>query len=99
LNIAYNAALRLATAVLAAAGYRASREAHHYRVIQSLAHTLKADGSFIARLDKFRKKRNIGGYERAGMVSDLEAEEMVALAKSLRKKVEDWLRANFPELL
>ena len=34
LNIAYNAALQSATAALAASGYRAAREAHHYRVIQ-----------------------------------------------------------------
>ena len=38
--IAYNAALQAATAALAAAGYRASRENHHYRVIQSLELTL-----------------------------------------------------------
>jgi hypothetical protein len=34
--IAYNAALQAATASLAAAGYRASRDSHHYRVFQSL---------------------------------------------------------------
>jgi hypothetical protein len=44
LNIAYNAALQAATAALAAAGYRASREAHHCRAIQSLAFTI---GSLI----------------------------------------------------
>jgi len=33
LSLAYNAALQMATAALAAAGYRAAREAHHYRVI------------------------------------------------------------------
>jgi hypothetical protein len=33
-NIAYNAALQAATAALAAAGFRASRQSHHYRVIQ-----------------------------------------------------------------
>ncbi len=33
-TIAYNAALQAATAALAAAGYRASRDNHHYRVIQ-----------------------------------------------------------------
>jgi hypothetical protein len=33
LNIAYNAALQLAAAALGSAGYRASREAHHYRVL------------------------------------------------------------------
>ncbi len=38
LNIAYNAALQTATAALAASGYRAAREAHHYRVIQSLSY-------------------------------------------------------------
>ncbi len=34
LSIAHNAALQLATAALAASGYRAGREAHHYRAIQ-----------------------------------------------------------------
>ena len=41
LNIAYSAALQAATAALAAAGYRAARDTHHYRVIQSLAYTIK----------------------------------------------------------
>ena len=97
--IAYNAALQAATAALAAAGYRAAREAHHYRVIQSLAYTIKADGSLIAQLDKFRKKRNIGSYERAGAVSEQEAKEMVALAKSLKDEVIAWLKKNHPEFL
>lgn len=99
LNIAYNAALQAATAALAAAGYRAMREAHHYRVIQSLAHTIKADLVLIAQLDKFRKKRNISDYERAGGVSEQEANEMFALPKNLRNEVEKWLRSNHPELL
>jgi len=99
LNIAYNAALQVATAALAAAGYRAAREAHHYRVIQSLAYTIKADGSLIAQLDKFRKKRNIGSYERAGAISEQEVKEIVALAKSLRDEVIAWLKKNHPELL
>ena len=84
---------------LGAAGYRASREAHHYRVLQSLAYTLKTESSLIVRLDKFRKKRNIGEYERAGVVSDQEAKEMVLLAKALREEVENWLRSNFPDLM
>ena len=99
LNIAYNVALQAATAALAAAGYRAAREGHHYRVIQSLAYTIEADASLIAQLDKFRKKRNIGSYERAGVVSDQEAKEMFVLAKNLRDEVERWLRLNHPELL
>ena len=98
LAIAYNAALQMATAALAACGYRSAREAHHYRVIQSLRYTIKADSIIIAQFDKFRKKRNIGGYERAWAVSDQEAGEMLVLAKRLRDDIEDWLKENHPEL-
>ncbi len=66
LTIGYNAAVQVATAALAVAGYRASREAHHYRVIQSLAYTIGLDSNVVAQLDAFRKKRNISDYERAG---------------------------------
>jgi hypothetical protein len=99
LAIAYNAALQCATAALAACGYRASREAHHHRVIQSLAYTIGADAQLVAQLEAFRKKRNIGDYERAGVASKTEASEMVALAQRLRQEVGNWLEANHPELL
>jgi hypothetical protein len=99
LNIAYSAALQAAMAALAAAGYRAAREAHHYRVIQSLAYTIKVDPVLIAQLDKFRKKRNISSYEQAGAVSEQEVREMVALAKALMDEVIAWLKKNHPELL
>ena len=99
LSIAYNAALQAATAALAASGYRAGREAQNYRVIESLAHTIKADRTLISELDRFRKKRNITGYERAGAVSEQEAKEMIGLARKLRDEVMRWLRMNHPELL
>ena len=99
LNIAYNAALQAATAALAASGYRAAREAHHYRVIQSLAYTIGANRKLITQLDRFRKKRNIDEYDRAGTVSDQEAGEMVVLAKTLRDEVYTWLRTYYPELM
>jgi hypothetical protein len=99
LGIAYNAALQLGIVALAAEGYRASRDAHHFRVIQSLAHTIVLEPSLVNRLDRFRKKRNMGEYERAGAISQQEADEMLALALDLRDKVENWLRARHPELL
>ena len=99
MNIAYNAALQASTAALAACGYRAARVSHHYRVIQSLAHTVGADAKLIAQFDQFRKKRNIGGYERAGLVSEQEAHEMLELAEKVRADVEKWIRGNHPELL
>lgn len=98
-NVAYNAALQAATAALAVTGFRAAREAHHYRVIQSLAYTVKADTKLVDRLDKFRKKRNVGGYERAGSVSEGEVTEMVTAARKLREDVESWIRQVHPKLL
>ncbi|MBI5548845.1 MAG: hypothetical protein HY901_33600 [Deltaproteobacteria bacterium] len=98
-SIAYNAALQAATAALAASGYRAAREAHHYRVLQSLTFTINAQPALVRRLDAFRKKRNIGGYESAGAISDQEAEEMTGLAAKLRELVEREIRTTRPELL
>lgn len=99
LNIAYNAALQSAKAALAAAGYRAPREAHHYRIIHSLEYTVQAKERLIVQLDLFRKKRNISDYERAGTISDQEVHEMIDLARSLREMVEKWLRKNYPDLV
>ncbi len=98
-NIAYNAALQLAAAALAAAGYQAERAQHHYRVIHSLEWTIGMDAAGIRRLDSFRKKRNMSDYERADMVSDAEATEMRAVAEGLRRDVEAWIRKNHPKLL
>jgi predicted DNA-binding ribbon-helix-helix protein len=97
--IAYNAALQAATAALAAAGYRASRESHHHRVIQSLEFTLDPERKMIDTFDTFRKKRNISSYDLAGSVSDKEAKEMHELAAALRTRVERWIRKNHPMLL
>lgn len=99
LSIAYNAALQLAVAALAASGYRAAREAYHYRVLQSLAHTIGADRALVQQLDQFRRKRNRGAYEHAGLASSGEAEEMVTLATHIRSLVMAWLQAENPELL
>ena len=98
LSIAHNAALQAASAALAAAGYRARKEGQHYRVIQSLAFTINTDPAIIKKLDKFRQKRNISDYERAGLVTEQEAEEMVALAKQVRDDVAQWLRIHHPRL-
>lgn len=86
-------------AALAATGYRAGREAHHYRTIQSLAFTISASTDLVDQLDSFRKKRNIGDYERAGAVSEQEAREMLALTKLLRQTVTEGLKNNHPELV
>jgi hypothetical protein len=99
LAMAYNSALGSATAALSAAGYRATRDGHHYRIIQSLAYTIGAGAELTVRLDAFRKKRNISDYERSGAVSAQEADEMFVFARMLRKSVGEWLEKSHPKLL
>jgi len=98
LSIAHNAVVQAAKAALAAAGYRARKEGQHYLLLQSLAFTIKTESEIVDQLDKFRQKRNMSDYERAGMVTEQEAEEMIALAKQLRTDVEQWLHAHHPHL-
>lgn len=98
-NIAYNAALQAATTALAAAGFRAAREQHHYRTIQSLALTIGWPAEKVGQFDRFRKKRNVIGYESAGVVSEREAREMHDLGTELRDDVLAWLKKHYPKLL
>ena len=99
LSIAYNAALRCATAALYAEGYRARRERHHERTIHSLAFTMALDKMTIMTLDSFRQLRNTSDYDQVGMVSKKQAQEMLDLATVLREKTEQWLRENHADLL
>ena len=55
--------------------------------------------TLIVQLDKFRKKRNISEYDRIGMISAQEADEMVDLAGKLRQQVQQWLADNYPDLI
>ncbi len=98
-NIAYNAILQAATAALAAAGYRAGRDSHHYRVLQSLAMTIGLEQPVLRQLDAFRKKRNLTGYERIGAVSDKEVNEVIETAIRIRQRVLDWMRQTHADLL
>ncbi len=98
-GISYNAALQLAIMALAASGYRAERQRAHERAIRSLRFTVGIDQGTIDTLDAVRRKRNLVNYERAGTVSDSEAQEVFDLVMDLRTRVTDWLRQEHPELL
>jgi len=71
----------------------------HFRVIQSLRETLRIDVRTVNTFDAFRKKRNISGYERIGLVSDADAAAMRALAVKLRDDLITWIEKHRPELL
>jgi hypothetical protein len=96
-NIAYNAALQLANLALRVCGYRARREAQHYRVLQSLTDTVGSDERVIQRLDRARKRRNFSEYDAAGAISLQEAEEVIGVAAGLRATVSRWLQRQHPE--
>ena len=99
-GIAYNAALKLCTVLLHASGYRAERNLQHYRTIQALPLILgddkKADAAY---LDACRVKRNKAEYDRVGVVSYSEAEELVKFVEELGMLVNEWLKEQHPELL
>jgi hypothetical protein len=68
-------------------------------VIQSLRETIGTDAALVNTFEAFRKKRNVTGYERAGLVSDADADTMRGLAVQLRDVVTDWLRKYHAHLL
>jgi hypothetical protein len=68
-------------------------------VIQLLTETIGAGAGVVSTFDAFRKKRNITGYERIGLVSDADAAAMRALAIGLRDDVRAWLKEHHKGLL
>jgi hypothetical protein len=98
-DIAYNAALQLATAALAASGYQAERQNKHMRTIECLEFVANPDQSTVSFLDRCRRKRHAAVYDQVGAISDHEADEMLAAAIRLRGEIASWLQDEHPELL
>jgi hypothetical protein len=98
-SIAYNAMLQLATAALAAAGFQAERQNKHQRTIECLAFTVGLERSVIDFWDVCRRKRHTNVYDEVGAISDREADELIASAKTLRNQVLSWLKAKHRELV
>jgi hypothetical protein len=98
-GIAYNAALKLCAMLLHAEGYRAANTLQHYRTIMAMPVVLGSSRSADADyLDNCRRKRNELEYERAGVVSEREAGELVEFCRELRTSVLDWLKRAHPPL-
>ncbi len=99
-GIAYNAALKLCTALLYAEGYRPSHESQHYRTLAALPEILgrvkKEDAQY---LDDCRKKRNIVEYDYIGGASESNADELIVFVKEFRDEVITWLKKKHPELI
>jgi hypothetical protein len=96
-GIAYNAALKLCTILLYAAGYRPMQNLAHYRTLQSLPLILGKDRTEDANyLETCRTKRNTVEYDYAGGATDNDADELIEFAEQLEKDVLEWLRSNHP---
>jgi uncharacterized protein (UPF0332 family) len=96
---AYNAALALATMALHAGGYRAVGIGHHWATFQALSEIMGPQQQ--ARQDYFdhcRGRRNTADYDRAGVTTESQAQELLAEATAFREEVLEWLRVEHPEL-
>ena len=98
---AYTAALQLCVIALLASGYRVRKgEGLHKYGIDSLRYTLGADWSETAdHIERCSRLRGQVTYERIGVVSEEDAEDLLGTAKRLRVGVVDWLKANHPALV
>ena len=97
--VAYNAALQLATIALYCKGYKAVGLGHHFTVLQTIRETMGQ--GFRSRGDYFdmcRTKRSITDYDRAGEISEYEANELLQEVKNFEREVKDWLRQHYPKL-
>jgi hypothetical protein len=97
-DIAYNAALQLSAAALAAAGFLAERQNKHMRTLECLRFTIGLSQQEVDFLDSCRRKRHTAVYEQVGAISDREADEMIELARRLRAEVRSWIRKEHPDV-
>lgn len=99
-GIAYNAALKLATIMLYASGYRPEKNLAHYRTLLSIEFTVGAHRKDdAAYLDACRVKRNTVEYDNIGGASHAEALELLDFVKEFRAEVLDILSEKYPDLL
>lgn len=97
---AYGASLSLLTIVVVASGFRVGHAAGHHRLTIDLLPALKGEQerSRARYMDACRRKRNLGEYERSGVVTDAEARALASAAAGLRADVLAWLATDYPSL-
>lgn len=99
-GIAYNAALKLCTALLYAEGYRPTHSQAHYRALQAFPLILGAERTADATyLEACRVKRNAVEYDYVGGATGADADELIEFTESLEQDVLRWFRERHPELL
>ena len=99
-GIAYNAALKLCTILLAAEGYRPAKgQLAHTRTLNALPLILgEAHRGDADYLDGCRQKRNVIEYDRTGDASETDTAELIAYVRELQAQVLAWLHGKHPTL-
>lgn len=96
---AYNAVLQAATAVLRCRGYRSTGLWHHATTFQALRDILgKEHRELLDYFDACRSKRNVTDYDRAGEISEKEAQELLEEAKEFADFAKRWIEQNYSGL-
>ena len=98
---AYSAALQLATIVLAVSGFRATAQrGHHVVTWQALPELMGVGiGDTAVYFDSCRTLRNRSDYDRVGVVSEAEVDEVLREASAFRDQVVGWLVREHPRLV
>ena len=98
--IAYNAALELATITLYCKGYRPHGLGHHYTVFEAMKESMGDDYvDFAEYFDACRVKRNVIDYDRAGGISEGEADKLLNEVRRFKEIVLNWLKRFCPQFL
>jgi hypothetical protein len=99
-STAYNAALQLATMVIACVGYRVSaKQGHHENTFVGLELAMGPSAAKLARyFDTCRKKRNTVDYNFANVVTQTELDELLTTVREFREMVGKWIAKNYSQL-
>jgi hypothetical protein len=95
---AYEAALVLATAVIAVSGYRSKGAGHHRTVFEALplAVSGKATREDARYFDRCRRLRNEFSYEAAGVVAARDVADLLSRVFEFRARVRAHVELRFP---
>lgn len=97
---AYNAALQLCKLSIACKGYQVSSKAHHQKTFEFAQIAIgKRSDDHISYFEYCRRKRNSLDYDRAGVVTDTESEELLSKVVDFKKIVIQWLQAEYPQFI
>lgn len=97
---AYNAALQLCKISIGCAGYLVSASAHHQKSFEYAEIAVgKKVNKLIAYFEYCRRKRNTLDYDKAGVVTKEEADELLEKTIEFKDIVIKWLKAQHKSLL